>query len=123
MPPFGLVPFFMFLGVRVTNLEMKDDCLVVWKERLNATIEEVLSDLVKYRPGVSTCAFCFSYWANGCHGCPIRKATGVPFCKGTPYAKADKAFTNFIDSPSNECFAVWQDACAKEVEFIENLEV
>lgn len=45
--------------------------------------------------GYATCACCHKYCGNkkACHGCPIMKQTGQPYCVGSPYLQ-------FSDEPT-----------------------
>lgn len=45
------------------------------------------------------CPLCAIFFANGCKGCPIARATGKTNCRGTPYIDASRARTwgNIVD--------------------------
>ncbi len=64
--------------------ELKQLTLGKWKY--------IVSEIKRLKPktffdgGRFTCAYCYRYNLN-CEGCPIKKHTGRPSCKGTPYYK------------------------------------
>lgn len=75
-------------------------------------------------PGWTDCAFC-SLFAHGpekkkwCEDCPIREATDLPACGGTPYCKAESAFRRLQDGVGT--LQDWQEAAQAEIDFLEGL--
>ena len=37
--------------------------------------------------GVENCPLCGMFWSRGCGGCPVREATGLTACRGSPYSE------------------------------------
>lgn len=37
--------------------------------------------------GCDNCPLCKKFYKEECNGCPVREASGQPFCDGTPYDK------------------------------------
>jgi len=42
----------------------------------------------------STCGLCKLYLWHDCDGCPVKEATGAPWCSGTPYIEYEDAKTD-----------------------------
>ena len=80
-------------------------CIDHWERNANGTSASVSR---------FDCALCNEYIEIHCDGCPIQAATGKPFCVGTPYVAAAKAW----DDVDREEFNL---AAKAEVEFLQKL--
>lgn len=66
--------------------------------------------------GWASCALCniYHYFATGrhdlCKGCPVREATGRPYCDGTPYPQTESVLNedDFSMSKEEACFNMWE---------------
>ena len=66
--------------------------------------------------GADHCALCVLYMNNGCQGCPVARATGERYCRGTPYPRADALGDEFtLDSRQ------FKAAAKKELAFLKSL--
>jgi hypothetical protein len=79
---------------RGVRLDVVDDEEPMTKSQaLKASITKWQMIAAIYRGGqlvndmapTKTCGLCVKYFEDDCKGCPVRAATGNPFCQGSPY--------------------------------------
>lgn len=71
------------------------------------------------QPIAPDCALCRLFYTSRpsptcCYGCPVYTTTSQQFCRGTPYAEAERAY----DDPNE--FA-WKEAAQAEIDFLKSL--
>lgn len=57
--------------------------------------------------------------------CPVRKATGLRYCEGSPYHRMHAAGNNVVlaigKAEVKVCMRAWREACSDEAEFLKSL--
>lgn len=84
------------------------------------------SDTRKEKPYSTYCALCCLFISNNCLGCPVRDATRLSGCHGSPYNAAEIAWhRHYMAEETNQgepyLKKVWREAAQKEIDFLESL--
>lgn len=58
--------------------------------------------------GPDDCALCDLFYDWDCRGCPIRIATGLEYCEGSPYRKTHFAIADWRDANPDDFLSQWR---------------
>lgn len=88
-----------------------------WERNVAAqTIDDI-------KMGMDYCALCELYYRHDCKGCPVRAATGRPYCVGSPYESVYEAAWALEDKdPTEQRWATYRAAAQAELDFLKSLQ-
>ena len=73
------------------------------------------------KPSAKSCDLCILYEDNRCKSCPVKIATGVIRCAGTPYLTAYSHHIKWGNMGDNKNRALFRRAATKEINFLKSL--
>lgn len=75
-----------------------------------------------YLTGASSCPLCMLFFSLRCEGCPVMEKAGTPYCRDTPYGKAEAARKYWFYTGKRDAAHVAHAAAREEVAFLRSLQ-